>query len=113
MNTQVVSVVGIRGQVRSVVASCRKRIERVVIVVKGNAKLLEVVAALHPPRSFARRLNGGQEQRHKNANDCNDNEQLDEGETPSRGLSGRSTDNPWRSFASICCLDSKNVTFSS
>jgi hypothetical protein len=36
---------------------------------------------LRPPSGFSGSLNGGQEQRYQNSNDCNHNEQLDERKT--------------------------------
>ena len=40
----------------------RKRLERIVIVMAGQRQLLQVIAALHPPRRFAGRLNRREKQ---------------------------------------------------
>ncbi len=52
-----------------------------VIVVDSQADLFEIVAALHPPRRFARRLNGRQQKSHEDADDGDHHEQLDQRET--------------------------------
>ncbi len=51
------------------------------VVVQGQAELLEVVRALRPPRGLAGRLDRGQQQRDENGDDCDDDEQLDQGKT--------------------------------
>ncbi len=48
----------------------------VVIVVHRQANLLQVVAALHSPRRFARRLHRWQQQGDQNADDGNNNQEL-------------------------------------
>lgn len=51
------------------------------IVMHGQHHLFQVIPARHPPRRFASGLDSRQEQRHQDANDGNDDEQLDEGES--------------------------------
>jgi ABC-type ATPase involved in cell division len=41
----------------------------IVIVVQRQPQLLEMVATLRPTRCFPRLLHGGEQQRHKDAND--------------------------------------------
>jgi hypothetical protein len=55
----------------------------VVVVVHGDADLLQVIAALSAAGGFARSLNRRQEQRHQNANDGDDYQKLDQGESDS------------------------------
>ena len=55
--------------------------QRIVIVLQGDADLLEVVAALRPPGRLAGHLHGGQQQRDQHADDGDDDEELDEGES--------------------------------
>jgi hypothetical protein len=43
--------------------------------------LLQVVAALHPPRRLARRLHGRQQQRHQHPDDGDHHQQLNQRET--------------------------------
>ncbi len=50
----------------------------IVVVVKRDADLFEVVPALSTSSSFASRLNGWQQQRDQNRNDGDHDEQFDE-----------------------------------
>jgi hypothetical protein len=56
----------------------RKNLEDVVIVMDGQAKLLQIVLALHSSGRLSRRLYGRQQQRYENSNDRNDDQQLDQ-----------------------------------
>ncbi len=56
----------------------RKSSKRRLIVVKGDAELTEIVDALCSTGCFPRRLYGREQERDQNANNCNDNEQLNE-----------------------------------
>jgi hypothetical protein len=49
-----------------------------VIVVQRKAELLQVADTLRAPGGFARRLNGREQQRHQDADDRDDDEQLDQ-----------------------------------
>jgi hypothetical protein len=51
------------------------------MVQRRERELLEVIRALLPPGRFTGCLNGGQQQRHQNANDRYDNQQLNQGKT--------------------------------
>jgi len=65
----------------------------VMVKVQPQSNLLEIVLALGPSGSFTSCLYGRQQQRHQNANDGNDNEQLYERESTvgnSRGFDVRS-----------------------
>lgn len=53
----------------------------IVIVVKCNTDLLEITLALRPTSSFTGLLNSGQQEGHKNCNDGDNDEQLDQCET--------------------------------
>ncbi len=53
----------------------------VVVGMKSQANLLEIVATLHSSRSFPRRLNRRKKQTNQNPNNGDNNEQLDECET--------------------------------
>jgi hypothetical protein len=55
---------------------------RIVNVVRRNCHLLQIIGALHAASGFAGRLNSRQEQRDEHADDGNDNEELDERESP-------------------------------
>jgi hypothetical protein len=55
--------------------------EGVVMVLPGQADLLELIRALSASSRFARRLNGRQQQRDQNADDRNHDQQLDQSET--------------------------------
>ena len=50
-------------------------------VMHCQTNLLQVVVALRTPCRLARRLNGRQQQRHENADDRNDHQQLDQGKS--------------------------------
>jgi hypothetical protein len=52
-----------------------------VVIVHGQAKLLEIVAAAHPPSRFAGRLHGGQQQPHQHADDGDHDKKFHQGET--------------------------------
>jgi len=58
----------------------------VVVVVQREAKLFQIVQALRPPSRFAHMLHRRQQQRHKDADDRNRDQQLDERETVVRAL---------------------------
>jgi hypothetical protein len=49
------------------------------VVVNGDAILLQIIAAATAAGRFTGGLDGGQEQGHQDANDGDDDEQLDEG----------------------------------
>ena len=66
---------------RASVAEGREGAVRVVIVVKRERPLLNVVDALHTTGRFARRLNGGEEQTDQNADNRDHDQQLDERKT--------------------------------
>ena len=51
----------------------------VVIIVKREPQLLEVVGALHTASRFTRRLNSGEKQTNKNTDNSDNNEEFDEG----------------------------------
>jgi len=70
----VVGAVGIEG-------AGREAAVRGVIVVGGQAGLLEVVLAFHSVGGFAHLLHRGEQQPNEDADDGNDDEQFDEGET--------------------------------
>ena len=53
----------------------------VVVIVHGDAELLEVVDALGAAGRFAGRLNRRQQQRHQDANNGDHHQELDEGKT--------------------------------
>ena len=63
----------------------RDAVVGVVVVVRGQGDLLEIVRALHPPRRLAGRLHGGQQQCDQDADDGDDHEQLDEREGSTTG----------------------------
>jgi len=50
----------------------------------GQPALLEIVATLHAPRRLARRLHGGQQQRHQDADHRDDDQQFHQREARSR-----------------------------
>jgi hypothetical protein len=52
-----------------------------VVVVNRQPKLLEVIAAAHPASRFPCRLNGGQQQANQDADDCDNNQKLDQRKT--------------------------------
>src|SRR5690606_17306471 len=54
----------------------------VVVVVQGQANLLKIVAALHPPGGLAGLLHGGKEQGDQYADDGNHDKEFDESEAP-------------------------------
>ena len=53
-------------------------LDLVVVVLKRQPELLEVVLALHPPGRFAGSLHRRQEQCHQDADDGDDDEQLNQ-----------------------------------
>ena len=56
-------------------------IVRVVIHLRGQHDLLQVVRALHTAGRFTRRLNGGQEQTDQDADDRDNDQKFDQGKT--------------------------------
>jgi hypothetical protein len=54
---------------------------RSLVVVQGQAQLLQVVLTPRAPGRFARRLHRGQEQRYQDADDGNDHKKFDQGKT--------------------------------
>jgi hypothetical protein len=55
--------------------------------VNGDAELLEIVAARHPPGRFAGRLHGRQKERNQHADNGDHHKQLNERKAaPERGL---------------------------
>ena len=56
----------------------------VVVVVQGQAELLQVVDALAPPGGLAGGLHGGQQQGDQDGDDGDDDQQLDEREGAER-----------------------------
>ncbi len=54
----------------------------VVIVVEGQAQLLEVVLALGSPGGLAGLLHSGKQQRNQNGNNGNDNQQFNQRKAP-------------------------------
>jgi hypothetical protein len=58
----------------------REVVVGVVVIVQGEADLVEVVAALHAGRGFANLLHRGQQKPDQDADDGDDDEQLDQGE---------------------------------
>src|SRR5436305_4620163 len=48
------------------------------MVLHGEGELPEIIRTLRPPRSFASRLHGGQEERYKDADDGDHDEQLNQ-----------------------------------
>ena len=53
----------------------------IVMVLKRYGELPQLIHALRAPRGFARRLNRWQQQRHKDANDGDNDKQFNECET--------------------------------
>jgi hypothetical protein len=62
-------------------ASGGQTISRVVIIMNGESDLLEMVGACHPPCGFASGLDGGQQQSDEHADNGDDDEEFDEGES--------------------------------
>jgi hypothetical protein len=60
------------------------------VVVNREADLLQVVAALRPPRRLPRCLHCRQQQGHQDANNRNDNQQLNESKATPAAASGPS-----------------------
>jgi hypothetical protein len=50
---------------------------------------MDIVLAARPPRCFACRLNGRQQQRDQNSNDRNNDQELHQGETTARTKAAR------------------------
>ncbi len=69
----------------------RESVVRVVIVLDGQPELLQVVRALHAAGGFASGLNRREKQTDQNADDRDNDQQLDEGETKLFALSGHTT----------------------
>ena len=61
-----------------------KRVERIVVFLGGQAKLLQVVLALGTIRRFSRGLHRRHDQSDEHGDDGDDDEQLDQGERCSR-----------------------------
>ena len=61
--------------------SYHQRLVDVVIVLKTEPELFQVVGALHTSSRLTRRLNGGKKQTNQNADDGNDNQKFNQGET--------------------------------
>jgi hypothetical protein len=59
----------------------RDLLECRVVVVHCQAKLLEIIAATHPPSRFPSGLDGGQQQPHQHADDGDHDKQFHQGET--------------------------------
>ena len=59
----------------------RQPADDVVVIVDGDADLLQVVDALRAPGGLARGLDGGQQQRDQNGDDRDHHQQFDQGET--------------------------------
>jgi hypothetical protein len=53
----------------------------VMVKMSGHAELLQIVGAVGAARSLAGRLNGRQQQRDQDADDCNHHQKFDEGKT--------------------------------
>jgi hypothetical protein len=60
----------------------RQRLVHVVVVVQGQADLLEIVRAARPPGGFPRLLNGGQQQRDQDRDNRDHHQQFNQGESP-------------------------------
>ena len=72
----------------------REAVQGRVVVVQGDADLLEVVGALGPAGRLAGRLDGRQQQGDQHADDGDDHQQLDQGEaTAGQDASGEA---PWK-----------------
>jgi hypothetical protein len=56
----------------------RKTIEDIVLVVKRQAKLLQMILALRPASGLTSLLHGGQQKRYKNGNDGNHDKEFDQ-----------------------------------
>ena len=65
-----------------VIASRRKEVVDIMIAVTGQAKLLEVVGALHAVGGLTHLLHRGQEQADQHRDDGNHHQELNEGEGP-------------------------------
>jgi hypothetical protein len=64
-----------------IVDRSRKTIYPVVVVVKAQRELLQMVGTLAPPGSFPGGLHRGQQQRDQNPDDCNHDQQFHQRET--------------------------------
>ena len=56
------------------------------VIVHGQADLLQIVDALGPPCGFARRLNGRQQEGDQDRDDGDDDQKLDQRKTASSAL---------------------------
>jgi hypothetical protein len=56
------------------------------MIVQGNPDLLQIVAALHPPGSFAGGLYRRQQERHEHPDNGDDDKKLDERKTAPASL---------------------------
>ena len=75
------------------------------VVVQAYADLLEIVGAGHPPRGFARRLDGRQQERDEDADDGDHDQQFDQGE-PGPGAAecaARPRNRRFHEAFSLCC----------
>ena len=59
------------------VAAGGKHLQRVDVILNRNADLLDLVLAVRPPSRLAGRLDRRQQERHEDADDRNDHQQLD------------------------------------
>ena len=58
-----------------------KAVQRVVVVVKRQSNLFQVVLALRPTSSLTRLLNGGKKQGNQDRNNCDHDQQFDQCES--------------------------------
>src|SRR5258708_28492307 len=73
----------------------RKDLVRGVVIVQGQAVLLQFVAAFGAPRRFAGLLDGGEQQGDEDGNDGNDDEQLNQRECDTWKIAAH-RDSYWR-----------------
>ena len=84
MNAPVVrGIVAPPGGIDAAADAHREDVVDDVVVVQGEADLLEVVDALRPPRRLPRRLNRRQQQGDQDGNDRDDDQQFDQSEAAS------------------------------
>jgi hypothetical protein len=76
----------------------------VVVVVGGQAELLEVVGALDAGGGLADLLDGGQQQADQDGDDGDDDEQFDEGEARKPALNSRPANDYLKSHHSWLCI---------
>jgi hypothetical protein len=75
------SSVGCRSILFLAAHTCGKSTAGIVIVVQRKSNLLEVVGTLHSSCGFTGGLHSGQEQSNENADNGDDDEEFNEGET--------------------------------